>query len=245
MIIGRDLAPRLEGAALSAPAVTLTGPRQSGKTTLCRAVFPDHPYISLEATDVRSFATDDPRAFLAQFRQGAIIDEVQRAPDLPSYLQGLIDDDPTPGRWILTGSQRDRGGPRHRESRFADPRGGQISQHPVVSLSPHCSQGSRSPPGPGPMRSAGGVRRRPVPTPNQRNTGPLAPTARHPLSHPRLTSTTSTPDRPKHLPQPHLHLATVYFAPFIAPTRPRSSVRTEQGPPKSKVAGSNPAVGAE
>ncbi len=105
MIIGRDLAPRLEGAALSAPAITLTGPRQSGKTTLCRAVFPDHPYISLEATDVRSFATDDPRAFLAQFRQGAIIDEVQRAPDLPSYLQGLIDDDPTPGRWILTGSQ--------------------------------------------------------------------------------------------------------------------------------------------
>ena len=104
-MIDRDLAPRLERAAMEAPAITLTGPRQSGKTTLCRAVFPHHPYVSLEATDVRSFATDDPRAFLAQFPKGAIIDEVQRAPDLPSYIQGLIDADPTPGRWILTGSQ--------------------------------------------------------------------------------------------------------------------------------------------
>lgn len=105
MPVDRDLAPQLERAALSAPAVTLTGPRQSGKTTLCRAVFADHPYVSLEAPDVRSFAVDDPRAFLAQFPRGAIIDEVQRAPDLPSYLQGLIDADPTPGQWILTGSQ--------------------------------------------------------------------------------------------------------------------------------------------
>ncbi len=105
MTIFRDLAPRLEKAAKTAPAITLTGPRQSGKTTLCQAVFPQHPYVSLEAPDVRSFATDDPRAFLAQFPQGAIIDEVQRAPDLPSYLQGLIDADPTPGQWILTGSQ--------------------------------------------------------------------------------------------------------------------------------------------
>ncbi len=104
-MINRDLAPRLELAARSAPAITLTGPRQSGKTTLCRAVFPDHPYVSLEATDVRSFAADDPRAFLAQYPKGAVIDEVQRAPDLPSYLQGLIDADPAPGRWILTGSQ--------------------------------------------------------------------------------------------------------------------------------------------
>ena len=54
---------------------------------------------------MRAFATDDPRAFLAQFPRGAVIDEVQRAPELPSYLQGIIDDDPKPGRWILTGSQ--------------------------------------------------------------------------------------------------------------------------------------------
>ncbi len=105
MTVFRDLAPRLERAAKTAPAVTLTGPRQSGKTILCQTVFPQHPYVSLEAPDVRSFATDDPRAFLAQFPHGAIIDEVQRAPDLPSYLQGLIDADPTPGQWILTGSQ--------------------------------------------------------------------------------------------------------------------------------------------
>ena len=105
MIVDRDLALRLEQAARAAPSVTLTGPRQSGKTTLCRAVFPDHPYISLEAPDVRAFAIEDPRAFLAQFPGGAIIDEIQRAPDLPSYLQGLIDEDPKPGKWILTGSQ--------------------------------------------------------------------------------------------------------------------------------------------
>lgn len=105
MVIQRDLAARLERSAQHAPAITLTGPRQSGKTTLSRAVFAQHSYVSLETPDVRAFATDDPRRFLAQFPNGAIIDEVQRVPDLPSYLQGLIDADPAPGRWILTGSQ--------------------------------------------------------------------------------------------------------------------------------------------
>ncbi|MCA9286291.1 MAG: ATP-binding protein, partial [Phycisphaerales bacterium] len=62
-------------------------------------------YANLEAPDIRSFATDDPRAFLAQFPEGAILDEVQRTPEVPSYLQGLIDEEPAPGRWILTGSQ--------------------------------------------------------------------------------------------------------------------------------------------
>ena len=104
-MITRDLAPRLLGAAARSPAITLTGPRQSGKTVLCRAMFSRHPYVTLEAPDERAFATDDPRAFLAQFPEGAILDEVQRAPDLLSYLQGIIDDDPTPGRWILSGSQ--------------------------------------------------------------------------------------------------------------------------------------------
>ncbi|MDE0108374.1 MAG: ATP-binding protein [Bryobacterales bacterium] len=104
-MIERDLYPRLTEAAQKWPSITLTGPRQSGKTTLCRATFPQHPYATLEAPDVRAFALDDPRAFLAQFPEGAILDEIQRAPDLLSYLQGIIDAGPVPGRWILIGSQ--------------------------------------------------------------------------------------------------------------------------------------------
>ncbi|MDE2877210.1 MAG: ATP-binding protein [Gemmatimonadota bacterium] len=104
-MIARDLAPELARAAAQAPVVTLTGPRQSGKATLCRAMFPDHPYRTLEALDERAFALDDPLRFLARFPKGAVIDEVQRAPGLLSYLQGIVDEDPAPGRWILTGSQ--------------------------------------------------------------------------------------------------------------------------------------------
>ena len=105
MTIPRDLTPRLMRAAQTSPSITLTGPRQSGKTTLARAVFPEHSYVSLEAPDVRTFAAEDPRGFLARYPDGAIIDEVQRVPDLPAYLQGIIDADPRPGRWLLTGSQ--------------------------------------------------------------------------------------------------------------------------------------------
>ena len=68
-------------------------------------MFPEHPYRSLEAPDERAFATEDPRGFLAQFPRGAVLGEVQRVPDLLSYLQGIIDADPVPGRWILSGSQ--------------------------------------------------------------------------------------------------------------------------------------------
>jgi len=105
IMIERDLTSRLRMLASQFPAVTLTGPRQSGKSTLCRAVFPQHAYANLELPDVRSFAQEDPRAFLAQFKNGAILDEIQRAPELISYIQGLVDDDSTPGRWVLTGSQ--------------------------------------------------------------------------------------------------------------------------------------------
>ena len=104
-MIDRDLASQLRSAATWSPSITVTGPRQSGKTTLCRAMFPEHPYRSLEAPDDRAFAIEDPRAFIAQFPDGAVVDEVQRVPDLLSYLQGTIDDDPAPGRWVLSGSQ--------------------------------------------------------------------------------------------------------------------------------------------
>lgn len=104
-MIHRDLGPRIQAASRSFPAVTITGPRQSGKSTLCRALFPDHAYVNLESPDVRRFATEDPRAFLGQFPDGAILDEIQRVPELPSYLQPMMDEDRRPGRWILTGSQ--------------------------------------------------------------------------------------------------------------------------------------------
>lgn len=86
------------------PVVTVTGPRQSGKTTLCRTVFPEHRYVSLEVPDTRAFARSDPRGFLEPLCGGAIIDEVQRVPDLLSYVQGEVDSDTQPGRFVLTGS---------------------------------------------------------------------------------------------------------------------------------------------
>jgi predicted AAA+ superfamily ATPase len=87
------------------PVTTITGPRQSGKTTLARACFPDCNYVSLEETDTRFFAGDDPRWFLARFRGPTIIDEVQRLPDLLSYVQTEVDKNALPGRFVLTGSQ--------------------------------------------------------------------------------------------------------------------------------------------
>jgi len=104
MII-RDLTSALSKGASVYPVVILAGPWQSGKTTLCRAVLPDKPFASLEPLDTRSFARNDPRGFLAEFPDGAVLDEVQRVPELLSYLQGLVDDDARPGRFILTGSQ--------------------------------------------------------------------------------------------------------------------------------------------
>ncbi len=87
------------------PVVTVTGPRQSGKTTLCRALFPDYPWVNLEPLDVRGAVQRDPRGFLAQHRDGVVIDEIQNVPDLLSYIQVAVDDDDRPGRFILTGSQ--------------------------------------------------------------------------------------------------------------------------------------------
>lgn len=88
------------------PVLILTGPRQSGKTTLAQAAFPKKPYATLEDPDTRGFAKDDPRGFLARFPEGAVLDEAQRAPELLSYLQGIADKDRRPGLFILTGSQQ-------------------------------------------------------------------------------------------------------------------------------------------
>lgn len=88
------------------PIVTITGPRQSGKTTLAKAVFHDKPYASLEDPDVRLAAHEDPRSFLERFPDGAVIDEVQRCPDILSYLQSIVDADGRMGLFVLTGSQQ-------------------------------------------------------------------------------------------------------------------------------------------
>lgn len=103
-MIRRVLETRLRALARKFPVVTVTGPRQSGKTTLCRAVFPGKPYVSLEAPDVQDFARRDPRAFLAQHHDGAVLDEVHRVPDLLSYIQTIVDAHRGAGRFILTGS---------------------------------------------------------------------------------------------------------------------------------------------
>ncbi len=97
---------RLKDAAKQLPVVTLTGPRQSGKTTLCRTAFPRKAYVNLEPLDTRDLARSDPRGFLAEHAAGVILDEIQNVPELLSYIQADVDEDPTPGRFILTGSQQ-------------------------------------------------------------------------------------------------------------------------------------------
>jgi predicted AAA+ superfamily ATPase len=107
----RPLIPRLAAVAARQrlegfPILTITGPRQSGKTTLSRQLGADLPYFSMENPDVRSYATEDPRGFLRQVADGAILDEIQRVPELFSYLQGVVDADRRMGRFILTGSSQ-------------------------------------------------------------------------------------------------------------------------------------------
>lgn len=88
------------------PVLAITGPRQTGKTTLAKVTFPEKPYLSLEDPDIRVIATEDPRGLLARYPSGAILDEVQRVPSLLSYLQTRVDADPRPGAFVLTGSQQ-------------------------------------------------------------------------------------------------------------------------------------------
>lgn len=104
-MIQRTLAKELREATQKYPVVTVTGPRQSGKTTLVRNALKGYFYISLESPDQRTFALKDPRGFLAQFGGPVILDEAQRTPDLFSYIQGIVDEQNRPGQFVLTGSQ--------------------------------------------------------------------------------------------------------------------------------------------
>ena len=104
-MIERDIAPLLTRLFGQYPFVTVTGPRQSGKTTLCRETFPGLAYVNLEAPDQREFAESDPQGFLARLGEGAILDEIQRVPGLLSYLQVLADERGRSGLFVLTGSE--------------------------------------------------------------------------------------------------------------------------------------------
>lgn len=105
-MIERQAHNTLQTLAQGFPFVAITGPRQSGKTTLARTAFPAKPYISLEDPDAREFADSDPRGFLNRYPDGAILDEAQRCPILFSYLQTRADLDARQGLYILTGSQQ-------------------------------------------------------------------------------------------------------------------------------------------
>ena len=105
-MINREAVHTLAGLARGFPVVAVTGPRQSGKTTLVRSFFSEKPYISLEDLDQREYANDDPRGFLSAYPDGAVLDEVQNCPGLFSYLQGIVDSDKRCGLFILTGSQQ-------------------------------------------------------------------------------------------------------------------------------------------
>ncbi|MGN0006598.1 MAG: ATP-binding protein [Alistipes sp.] len=103
-MIERKLQQKLTELAAKYPIVTLTGPRQSGKSTLLRHTFPEYGYVSLEDPDMRLFATDDPRGFLATYPDKTIIDEAQRVPSLFSYIQTHIDKEGGEGMYMLAGS---------------------------------------------------------------------------------------------------------------------------------------------
>ena len=105
MIIKREIFSAINNLVDKYPIIAVTGPRQSGKTTLLKSMFPEYRYVSLENPDVRSFATTDPNGFLKEYSQYVIFDEVQRVPTLFSYLQTIVDKSKLMGQFILSGSQ--------------------------------------------------------------------------------------------------------------------------------------------
>ena len=104
-MVNRTLEKKLKQVYKKYPVVMLTGPRQSGKTTLCKSVFPDKPYVSFENPENREFAEKDPKGLLNRYNNGAVFDEIQRCPSLLSYLQGIVDEKKKNGMYVLTGSQ--------------------------------------------------------------------------------------------------------------------------------------------
>ena len=106
MFISREIYGELMESIATFPVVTITGPRQSGKTTLLKNIFPDKKYFSLEDPDTRQIALADPRSFLNQSETGMIIDEIQRVTELVSYIQGIVDHLQIPGYYILSGSKQ-------------------------------------------------------------------------------------------------------------------------------------------
>ena len=106
MYISREIEADIIRGAKGFPVLTITGPRQSGKTTLIKHLFPDKKYISLENPDYYEIVKNDPRGFLNRYLDGVILDEVQRVPDLLSYIQGIVDEYNNPGMFILSGSQQ-------------------------------------------------------------------------------------------------------------------------------------------
>ena len=105
-MITRDITQELQESANEYPVVTVFGPRQSGKTTLVKSTFKDHKYVSMEDPDTLEYAREDPRSFLKKIKNKIIIDEVQRAPFLLSYIQGIVDAGVDTGSFILTGSHQ-------------------------------------------------------------------------------------------------------------------------------------------
>lgn len=105
-MIQRQLTGTLINAASEYPVVTLVGPRQAGKTTLVRATFPDHEYCNLENPEVRRLANEDPKQFFAMLSDRVILDEIQRVPELLSWIQVQVDENPIKGQFILTGSHQ-------------------------------------------------------------------------------------------------------------------------------------------
>lgn len=105
-MIQRTIQVQLKKLAAMYPVVTITGPRQSGKTTLAKTTFPDYRYVSLENFDVRQMAEADPKGFLKSYAAPVILDEIQRVPALLSYIQTIVDENKSSGQYILTGSHQ-------------------------------------------------------------------------------------------------------------------------------------------